>query len=104
MRPYVRSDATGTTTSANFTARRYFADGDHFIGARAGYGSTPPDQVSPDPDALTRTRALSANVHGSGDITTRVLGTWSLGAEREELATASVRRSWTVSTGLRVRW
>lgn len=103
LRPYVRSDATGTTASATVTARRYFADGDHFVGARAGYGSTPPDQVSPDPAALTRTRSMSAHVHGSGDVSTRVLGTWSLGAEREELASARVRRSWSVTTGLRVR-
>lgn len=101
LRPYVRATTNGPSASASLTSRRYYADGDHFIGARVGYGSTPPDQA-PDSASLSRTHSFSASVQGSGDLIGRVLGTWSAGYEREELTFTTLRRSWTVSTGLRV--
>lgn len=59
FRPYVRAVESSSSASGSVTARRYFADGDHFVGGRIGYGSTPPDQVTLDPDALARVRSLS---------------------------------------------
>lgn len=102
VRPYVHATANGTSASAGLTARRYFADGDHFVGARISYGSTPPDQVSVDAAALARVHSASASVQGSGDLRAPVQLTWSLGYDREELAFGTIRRSWTVNGGLRV--
>ena len=100
LRPYVRPTGNGTSGSASITSRRYYADGDHFVGARMSYGSAPPDQA-PDSAALSRTHSFGASIQGSGDLTRHVLGTWSIGYEREELTRTSLRRSWTISTGLR---
>ena len=102
LRPFVRPEVTGTSASAHVTARRYFEDGDHYVGVRVGYGSTPPDQV-PDAAALTRTHAFSAAVQGSGDLRMGLLGTWSLGYDNEELASGAIRRSWTLALGFRMR-
>ena len=101
IRPFVRQTDVGISASATVTARRYFEDGDHYLGARIGYGRTPPDQGTPDPQSLARTHALSANIHGAGDIRSGLLGTWSLGYDREELEQSHVRKSWTATAGLR---
>ena len=102
FRPYVRAVESSSSASGSVTARRYFADGDHFVGGRIGYGSTPPDQVTLDPDALARVRSLSISAQGSGGLFAGVLGTWLLGYDYEELALARIRRHWTAATGLRI--
>ena len=102
LRPYMHATGSGTSASANLTSRRYFADGDHYVGGRISYGDTPPDQITPDQAALARVHAFSASAQGSGGLFASVLGTWSLGYDREELALTRIRRSWTAATGLRV--
>jgi YaiO family outer membrane protein len=99
LRPFLRIKESGTSTSAGLTARRYFADGEHYFGARVGYGSTPSDRITP--DELVRTKSFSADLHGSGGLWQDVLGTWSLGYDREELAHAQIRKSWTGTAGLK---
>lgn len=100
LRPFVRPKDGGTSASANLTARRYFEDGDHYLGVRVSYGGTPPDQV-PDAAALTRKDAFSAAMQGSGGIRKDLLGTWSLGYDHEELDSGRIRRSWTLAAGFR---
>jgi len=99
LRPFLRFKKSGNSASAGLTARRYFADGDHYFGGRLNYGSTPSDRITP--DELTRTDSFSADLHGSGGPWLDVLGTWSLGYDREELAHAQIRRSWTGTAGLK---
>ncbi|MEP6990619.1 MAG: YaiO family outer membrane beta-barrel protein [bacterium] len=101
LRPYFRSTTNGNSTSANLTARRYFADGDHFIGARLGYGSTPSDLLTA--DQVARTNSFSGDVHGSLDVIRDLLGTWTVGYDHEALADGSIRKSWIVEAGLKVR-
>lgn len=98
IRPYVRSKDTGTSSSATLTARRYFSDTDHFLGARVGYGSNPSDQVTP--QDIDRVNSFSASVHGSGGPWTKVIASWSAGYDREELTPGQTRRSWPVTVGL----
>lgn len=102
VRPYLRFTDNGTSASASLTSRRYFADGDHYVGGRIAFGGTPPDQGTPDQAALGRAQSFSASAQGSGGLYASVLGTWSLGYEREELALSRIRRSWTAATGLRI--
>ena len=101
-RPYVRVRSNGTSASAGLTARRYYQDGDNYFGARASYGSAPADQATP--DAVSRTDALSAAVQASRSLRSSLLGTASVGYDREELAPGRVRRGVTSSVGLRVRF
>ena len=101
LRPYVRAKSAGTTASATLTARRYYEDAENFIGARLGYGSTPSDLLTP--DVLARSNAASMALYGSHSITAALLGTWSAGADREELPGNVTRNSWTASAGLKVR-
>ncbi len=101
LRPFFRSTTSGNSTSASVTARRYFADGDHFVGARLGYGSTPSDLLIA--DQVARTNSFSGDVHGSLDLRRDLLGTWSVGYDHEALADASIRKSWTVAAGVKVR-
>ncbi len=99
VRPYVRVRQTGTSASVGVTARRYFADGDHYYGARASYGSSPSDQITP--DQVSRTSSYSADVHGSGGPWLHAIATWALGFEHEELSPGRFRRSWTGTTGMK---
>lgn len=98
LRPFVRSKENGASTSASLTARRYFADADHYVGARVGYGSSPSDRITP--QDIERINSFSAGLHGSGGPWTKVIATWSAGYDREELAPGQIRRSWPVSAGL----
>ena len=102
LRPYVHSSSSGTSASLGLTARHYYADGDHYVGARASFGNSPPDQVTTDLASLARQRSWSASVGGSGGLTGDLLLNWSLGYEHEELTSTRTRQSWTISTGLRI--
>ena len=101
-RPYLHWSGSGPSASASITARRYYADGDHYIGARAGYGSTPPDVATLDAASLARLRSFSASMQGSGGLAGGVLGTWSVAYEHEALTTTTIRRSVASTIGLRV--
>lgn len=98
LRPFVRSMDAGTSTSATLTGRRYFADADHFVGARVGFGSSPSDQITP--QDIQRTNSFSIGLHGSGGPWESVIASWSAGYDREELSAGQTRRSWPVSVGL----
>lgn len=100
LRPYLRSKDNGLSASAGLTARRYFEDGDHWVGAAASYGSSPTDRITP--DAVGRTDAFSASINGSSGLTPRLLGTWTLGYDSEELSPTNTRTSVTVSAGLKL--
>lgn len=98
LRPFVRSRDAGTSASASLTARRYFADADHYLGARVGYGNSPSDQVTP--QDVERINSFSVGVHGSGGPWTNVVASWSAGYDREELTPGQTRRSWPLTVGL----
>ncbi|MBA3656442.1 MAG: YaiO family outer membrane beta-barrel protein [Gemmatimonadaceae bacterium] len=98
-RPFVRFKDSGTSLSAGLTARRYFADGDHYVGATVSYGSSPSDRVTP--DAVERTNSFSAGIHGSSGISHRTLLTWSAFRDREELDAGRIRNSLGVTAGFR---
>ncbi len=100
VRPFVRQKPSGTSASGSLTARRYFEDGDHYIGARVSYGNTPSDRLTP--DEVNRSNSFSAGVHGSTGLARRLLGTWSLGYDHEELAPFRIRESVTASAGLKL--
>jgi YaiO family outer membrane protein len=100
LRPYVRSKEGSLTASAGLTARRYFEDGDHWVGAAASYGSSPTDRITP--DAIGRTHALSMSLNGSTGLTPRLLATWTLGRDAEELSPGNTRNSVTLSAGLKL--
>ncbi|MHB8839082.1 MAG: YaiO family outer membrane beta-barrel protein [Gemmatimonadaceae bacterium] len=100
LRPFLRSKEGGLSASAGLTARRYFEDGDHWVGATASYGSSPTDRITP--DAVGRTDAFSMSLNGSTGLTPRMLLTWTLGHDAEELAPGSTRTSATFTAGLKV--
>jgi YaiO family outer membrane protein len=100
LRPYAREKEGALSASASVTARRYFADADHYVGTRVGYGSTPSDRLAP--EELARTSSFSAGVHGSTGVTRSMLLVWSLNHDVEELGRDRRRRSIGLSTGLRV--
>lgn len=100
LRPYLRSKEGGLSASAGLTARRYFEDGDHWISAAASVGSSPTDRITP--DAVGRTHAVSASVNGSSGLTQRLLATWSIGHDAEELSPGNTRQSTTVTAGLKL--
>lgn len=100
LRPYVRKKEGGLSASAGLTGRRYFEDGDHWVGAAASFGSSPTDRVTP--DAVGRTQALSLSLSGSTGLTPRLLATWTLGHDSEELAPGNTRTSTTATAGLKL--
>jgi YaiO family outer membrane protein len=100
VRPFFHFQRSGTSASAGLTARRYFADADHFIGTRAEYGSAPSDKITP--DQLARTSSYSADAHGSGGPWARAVGTWALGFQHEQLSGGHIRKSYTGTVGGKV--
>lgn len=99
LRPYVRTHDGTTSATTTMQARRYFEDGDHWMGASVTYGGSPTERITPDAVALTRTFGIAVN--GSTALTPRLLGTWMLGHDAERLSPGSTRRSVTVTAGLR---
>lgn len=100
LRPYVRKKDGGLSASAGLTARRYFEDGDHWIGASASFGSSPTDRITP--DAVGRTHASSVSLSGQKGLGKRSLLTWSLGHDVEEIAPGNTRKSTTLTAGLKL--
>ena len=100
LRPYLHSKDGGLSASAGLTARRYFEDGDHWVGASASYGSSPTDRITP--DAVGRTHAFSLSLNGSTGLSSRALATWTLGHDAEELTPGHTRMSTTVTAGLKL--
>lgn len=98
LRPYVRFQNSGNSASSGLTARRYFADALHYVGARATYGSAPSERVTM--DQLARMKSSSADLHGSTGPWEKTVATWSIGVSREQLTSSLTRRSWTVTAGL----
>jgi YaiO family outer membrane protein len=99
LRPYVHVTSDGVSASAGLTARRYYEDGDHWWGANVSYGSSPTDRTTP--DAIARTNSFSFSVNGSTGLTKRVLGTWTVGRDSEQLSSTHTRESFSVSAGLK---
>ena len=100
LRPYVRPKDGSLSASASLTARRYFEDATHYVGARVGYGSTPSDRLTP--NELARTQSFSASVQGARRIAPRVYSTGSLGYDREELGPDRTRNRVELSAGVSV--
>jgi len=44
LRPYLSSDATGTSFSSTASVRRYFSDSENYLGLNLGYGFSPDDR------------------------------------------------------------
>jgi YaiO family outer membrane protein len=102
LRPYVDPNDGSPTASASLTARRYFADADHYVGASVGYGETPPEEATA--AELQRIASFTVGVQGSTGLRERLLGVWSGGFEREELAPDRFRQRWRALFGLRLSW
>ncbi len=98
-RPYVRLRAGTTSLSSSVAARRYYEDSEHWVGVMVSYGSGPTERITP--DAVARTHAFSLAVNGSTSLARRLLATWTIGRDAEELAPGSTRTSVTVTAGLK---
>lgn len=101
LRPYVRGTGSGTSASAGLTVRRYYEDGDHYVGLRVGAGGAPSEQATA--QQLARTGSRTIAVEASAPVRTRLLLTAALGAEQEVLQPGARRSSVTLSTGLKWR-
>ncbi|HEY3287953.1 MAG TPA: YaiO family outer membrane beta-barrel protein [Gemmatimonadaceae bacterium] len=99
LRPYIRSRDGTTSATTSLMARRYFADGDHWVGGTATYGNSPTERVTPDAVALNKT--FSVAITGSTGLTSNLLATWLVGHDAEQLGPGNTRRSVTVTAGLR---
>lgn len=98
-RPYLRIRDAGTSATVAVTARRYFADGDNYVGARVSAGSSPSERG--DPTELARTSAWSAGVQASRTVRPNMVGTASAGVEREVVPAFGTRRRLDLSAGVR---
>ena len=101
FRPFLRSRDDGLSASASITARKYGVDQDDYVGVRVGAGSAPSDRLTPN-ELETRARSWSAGLHGSRYLRPRLVGTWTLGYEWEELTANTSRRRIDGAIGLRV--
>lgn len=100
LRPFVHPKDDGVSTSANLIARRYFADANHYVGGRLGYGNTPTDRLAP--NELARTRSFSAELHAARRVRADMYGVWSVSYDREELVPDRIRNRGNMTMGLRL--
>jgi YaiO family outer membrane protein len=98
-RPYLRTRDGSTTVSTTVQARRYFEDAEHWVGATASYGASPTERITL--DAVGRSKATQVGVNGSTGVLQRLLVTWMLAYDSEELAPGRTRESFTVTAGFR---
>ena len=99
VRPYLRSRDGTTSVTTTLMARRYFADAEHWVGGMATYGGSPTERITPDAVGLSKTFSFALN--GSTGRGRRLLATWLLGHDAEQLGPRTTRRSFTVTAGLR---
>jgi YaiO family outer membrane protein len=99
LRPYIRAKDSGLATTVTLTARRYGADAENYIGARAGFGSSPSEDIQF--SQLARTSSASATINASRSTPGKPTTTWSVGLEREELSPGRFRNKWEIGGGLR---
>jgi YaiO family outer membrane protein len=101
LRPYLaRRDGSGLTAGVSLAGRRYYADGDTYIGARIGGGSAPIETL--DPSQLARKSAIMLGLQASRPASPRVITTWLLNYERDKNPVRTVRR-WEFGAGLKIR-
>jgi YaiO family outer membrane protein len=55
IRPYLTPNGSGVSRSLSFTARRYFGNAEHFLGARVGAGFTPDERNIQSSSGMTGT-------------------------------------------------
>jgi len=99
LRPYLRTRDGTTSATTTLQARRFFEDGDHWVGAVVTAGGSPTERVTPDAVGLTHTFGVAVN--GSTGLSPRLLATWAIGHDAERLSPGNTRRSFTVTAGLR---
>lgn len=102
LRPYFLDEPNLRSSSVNLTARRYYADGDNYVGGRVGIGAFSNGDVVG--DQLGRTGSVTAGVHGSRAVSTRTIGTWLIAYDRETLTGASSRNRWEIAGGAKYRF
>lgn len=97
-RPFVTPKDDGTSVTAIVTARRYYADADHYMGVSVGYGTSPADLVSE--VQLTRDHKWKAAFEGKASIQAPLRFVWRLSYDREEFARTDRLDRWGVKIGL----
>jgi YaiO family outer membrane protein len=102
LRPYVRLKEGGTSASSSITVRRYYQDSDNYIGGRLGYGTTPGDDLTA--VDLARLSSTTAAGQWSRTIASRVIGSFTLTYDREEIAADQFRNRWEATAGARFRF
>ena len=102
LRPYLRRKPDGElSTTASLTVRRYYADGDTYIGARVGAGSAPTESL--DPSQLGRENSVTVGLNASRPASARTITTWLVNYERDKNPLRTLNR-WEFGAGLKVRF
>ncbi len=102
FRPFVTPGKAGTSISGSVLVRRYFSDGEKYIGFSVGGGASPND-VANSID-LERLNSFSLRSTGNFPINRRVAWGWSAGWSTEKLPSNSSRNRFAAGTGFSFRF
>lgn len=97
-RPFVTPKDEGTSVTAILTARRYYADADHYVGVSVGYGTSPSDLVTE--AQLDREQKWKAAFEGKASVRAPLRFVWRLSYDREEFARLDPLDRWGMKIGL----
>jgi YaiO family outer membrane protein len=96
-RPFITPKDDGTSVTAILSARRYYADADHYVGVSAGYGSAPSDLITE--AELEREHSWKAAFEGKASIHGPLRLTCRLSYNREEQALRDPLNRWGMKVG-----
>ena len=96
-RPFVTPTDSATSVTTTVTARRYFRDGDNYLGVMVGYGRSPADIVSE--QHLSYEQRVKLAAEGKRAVHTDLRLTWRLSYDREELSRGRPNNQWGLKIG-----
>jgi YaiO family outer membrane protein len=102
FRPYITPGKTGTSVSGSVLVRRYYGDGQKYIGFTAGAGASPNDVLNS--IDLQRLNSFTVGSTSNFPIGPHVAWGWNAGWSTEKLPSTSNRNRFSAGTGFSFRF
>lgn len=96
-RPFVTPKTDGTSVTTIVSARRYYRDRNNYVGASAGFGTSPADLVSE--SELNRDESWKLAFEGKRAIDAPLRLTWRLSYDRQEFPRRDPYNRWGLKIG-----
>lgn len=102
FRPYLSSRSGGTSTSAQFEVKTYFATADDNAAIIATYGKAPTEDIAP--DAVNRLTSWNVRATAQKVLIRNLIFNARVGYRDEQIRQTAHRRGWMVGAGIQHRF